>query len=126
MSAFTHDSSEYGNPHKQLASYRKEIKEMTKIKPGHAAYRRLFNFLIIYQNSECGNPNPLDTSDVIRITLGKIQVYLQDRWNRNMQKTRREQMSGRCPTVLNSFKTQKYKKKGNSEDTDTRENKLEK
>ena len=99
---------------------------MKKIKPGHAAYRRLFNFLIIYQNSECGNPNPLDTSDVIRITLGKIQVYLQDRWNRNMQKTRREQMSARCPTVLNSFKTQKYKKKGNSEDTDTRENKLEK
>ena len=72
----THDSSEYGNPHKQLASYRKEIKEMTKIKPGHAAYRRLFNFLIMCQNSECGDPNPLDARDVTRVTLGKIQVCL--------------------------------------------------
>ena len=35
-------------------------------------------------------------------------------------------MSGRCPTALNSLKTQKYKKKGNSEDPETGENKLEK
>ena len=38
---------QFGNPHKLLASYRKEIKQMTKIKPGDAAAnRRLFNFLI--------------------------------------------------------------------------------
>ena len=38
---------QYGNPEKLLASYRKEIKQMTKIKSDvAAAYRRLLNFLI--------------------------------------------------------------------------------
>ena len=31
---------QYGNPHKLLASYRKEIKQITKIKPGDAAAYR--------------------------------------------------------------------------------------
>ena len=35
-----------GNLHKPLSSYRKEIKQLTKMKPGDAAaYRKLFNFL---------------------------------------------------------------------------------
>ena len=33
--------------------------------------------------------------------------------------------SGRHPTVLHGLKTQKYKKKGNNEDTDTKEDKSE-
>ena len=45
---------QYGNRHKLLASYRKEIK------------------------------NPLDTPDVICMILAKIPSYLQDRGNRNM------------------------------------------
>ena len=41
------------NPHKLLASYRKEIKQMTNIKSGDAAaHRRLFNFLIKCQSLE--------------------------------------------------------------------------
>ena len=84
---------QYGNPHKLLASYRKEIKQMTKIKPGDAAaYRRLFNFLIKCQSLEYGSQNPLDTPDVICMILAKIPGYLQDRWNRNAQKMRKVQM----------------------------------
>ena len=76
---FIHDRSEcgfaiavrllekqYGNSHKLLASYRKRIKQMTKIKPGDAAeYTRLFNFLIKCQSLEYGSQNPLDTPAVI-------------------------------------------------------------
>ena len=84
---------QYGNPHKLLASYRKDIKQMTKIKPGDAAaYRRLFNFLIKCQSLEYGSQNPLDTPDVICMILAKIPGYLQDRWNRNVQKIRKVQM----------------------------------
>ena len=71
---------QYGNPHKLLASYRKEIKQMAKIKPGDtAAYRRLFNFLIKCQSLEYGGQNPLDTPDVIFMIFTKIPGCLQDR-----------------------------------------------
>ena len=84
---------QYGNPHKVLASYRKEIKQMAKIKPGDAAaYRRLFNSLIKCQSLEYGSQNPLDTPDVICMILVKIPGYLQDRWNRNVQKIRKTEM----------------------------------
>ena len=84
---------QYGNPHKLLASYRREIKQMTKIKSGDTvAYRRLFNFLIKCQSLEYGNQNPLDTSDVICMTLAKIPGYWQDRWNRIVQKIRKVHM----------------------------------
>ena len=66
---------------------------MPKIKPGDAAaYRRLFNFLIKCQSLECSNQNSLDAADVICIILAKLPGYLQDRWNRNMQKIRKVQM----------------------------------
>ena len=84
---------QYDNPHKLLASYKKEIKQMTKIKPGDAAvYRRLFNFLINCQTLEYGSQNPLDTPNAICMILAKIPGYLQDRWNRNAQKIRKVQM----------------------------------
>ena len=84
---------QYSNPHKLLASYRKEIKQMTKIKPANtAAYRRLFNFLIKCQTLEYGSQNPLDTPDIICMILAKIPGYLQDRWNRNVQNIRKAQM----------------------------------
>ena len=84
---------QYGNPHKLLASYRKEIKQMAGIKPGDAAaYRRLFNFLIKCQSLQYGSQNPLDTPNVICMILATILGYLQDRWNRNDQKIRKVQM----------------------------------
>ena len=84
---------QYGNPHKLPASYKKKIKQMTKINPSDAAaYRRLFNFLIKCQNLEYEGQNPLDTPDIIGMILAKIPGYLQDRWNRNAQKIRKVQM----------------------------------
>ena len=41
---------------------------------------------------EYGSQNPLDTPDVICMILAKIQRYLQDIWNRNVQKIRKTQM----------------------------------
>ena len=73
---------QYGNPHKLLASYRKEIKQMTKIKPANAAaYRRLFNFLIKCQSLEYGSQNPLDKPDIICMILAKILGYLKKKLN---------------------------------------------
>ena len=80
--------NQYGNPHKLLPCYRKEIKQMKKINSGDAAaYRRLFNFLIKRQSLKYGNHNPLDTTDVICMIFAKIPSYLQDRWNRNVEKS---------------------------------------
>ena len=66
---------------------------MTKIKPGDAAaYRRLSNFLIKCQNLEYGTQNPLDTPYVICMILAKFPGYLQDRWNRIVQRIRKATM----------------------------------
>ena len=95
---------QYGNPHKLLASYRMEIKQMTKIKPGNAAaYRRLFNFLTKCKSLEYGDQNPLDTPDVIYMILTKIPGSLQDRLNRNVQKIRIVQMREPGLTELANF-----------------------
>ena len=84
---------QYRNSRKLHTSYMKEIKLMTKIKPGDAeTYRRLFNFLIKCQRLEYGGQNPLDTPDVICMISAKILGYLQDRWNRNVQKIRKAKM----------------------------------
>ena len=88
-----------GNPYKLIVSYRKDIKQMTKIKSGDAAaYRSLFNFLIKCQSLEYGSQNLLDTPDVIRMILAKVPGYLQNRWNKNGQKIRKTQM--RKPGLL--------------------------
>ena len=66
---------------------------MTKIKPGDAAvFRRLFNFLIKCQSLQySNNQNLLDTSDMICIIASKVPVFQQDRWNRYVQKIRKNQ-----------------------------------
>ena len=82
---------QYGDPHRLLASYRREIKQMSKIKSGDAvAFRRLFNFLIKCQTmSYSTSKNPLDSPDVICMILSKVPGHLQERWNRNALRIRR-------------------------------------
>ena len=84
---------QYGNLFKLLTYYRNEIKRMTKIKPGDAAtFRKLFNFLIKCQSLQySNNQNPLDTPDVIYMILSKVSGFLQDGWNRDVDKTRKNQ-----------------------------------
>ena len=82
---------QYGNPHKLLASYRREIKQINKIKSGDAlTSRRQFNFLIKFQTMSYGtSKNPLDSSGVTCMILSKVPGHLQDRWNRNALRIRR-------------------------------------
>ena len=58
---------QYEDPHRLLVSYRREIKQMSKIKSGNVvAFRRLFNFLIKRQTLSYGtSKNCLDSPDVI-------------------------------------------------------------
>ena len=74
---------QYGDLHRSLASYRSEVKQVSKIKPGYAiAFRRLFNFLIKCQTMNYDTSrNPLDSPDIICIIHSKVPDHLQDRWN---------------------------------------------
>ena len=64
---------------------------MQPLKSGDAtAFRKLFNFLIKCQTVRVGSKlNPLDTPEVICMILAKLQLHLQDRWNRNTPLLRR-------------------------------------
>ena len=81
----------YKDPHRLLASYRREIKQMSKIKFSDAvAFGRLFNFLIKCQTMNyTTSKNPFDSSDVISMMLSKVPGHLQDRQNRNALRIRR-------------------------------------
>ena len=75
----------YKDPHKLLASYRKEIKEWPAVKAGDAAgFRRFLNFLA--KSKSLLSQNKMNTlinnPDVMCMLLRKLPTYLQDRWNR--------------------------------------------
>ena len=82
---------QYGDPHRPLASYRREIKQMFKIKSGDAAaFRKLFHFLIRCQTMSYGtSKNPLDSPDVICMILSKVPRHLQDKLKRNALRIRK-------------------------------------
>ena len=82
---------QFGNPHMLLAAYRMKIKHMSPIKPGDiSAFRKLFNFLMKCQSfSRSSQNSPLDTPEIICMILSKLQVHLQDKWNRNTLKMKR-------------------------------------
>ena len=61
------------------------------------------NFLIKCQILEYGSQNSLDTPDVICMILAKITGYLQDRWNKNVQKIRKAQIREPGLTDLVNF-----------------------
>ena len=75
---------QYVDPHRLLESYRREIKQMSKIKPEDAvAFRRLLNYLINCQTMNYGtSKNPLDSPDLICMIVSKVPGHLQDRWKR--------------------------------------------
>ena len=82
---------QYGDPHRLLASYRRKIKQMSKIKyEDVVAFKRLFNFLIKCQTMSYGtSKNPLDSPDVICMILSEFSGHLQDSWNINALRIRR-------------------------------------
>ena len=76
----------YGNPHRIMAAYRREIKTWPPLKPGEAiGYQKFYNFLIkcdcILSNQ---NWNALDTPDVLCMLISKLPGHTRDRWNRKV------------------------------------------
>ena len=77
----------YGDPHKVLVAYRKEIKDWPVVKAGDAnGFRRFFKFLIkcrsLISNRQASRL--INNPDVICMLLAKLPTYMQDRWNRNV------------------------------------------
>ena len=66
----------YGDPHRVIAAYHKEIKQWPQIKPGDAeAYRKFHNFLLKCENiKQLQTWNVLDTPEIICMLLQKFQV----------------------------------------------------
>ena len=63
----------YGDPHRVIAAYRKEIKQWPQIKPGDAgAYRKFHNFLFKCENiTQMQTWSVLDTPEIMCILLSK-------------------------------------------------------
>ena len=82
----------YGDPHRLLGSYRKEIKDWPPLKIGDAiGFRKFCNFLMRCQNiTGRDNWNLLDNPDIICTLLSKLPGGLQDRWNRTVYNMRRK------------------------------------
>ena len=81
----------YGDPHKILSSYRREVKEWPQIKFGDAkAFRKFYNFLL---KCECisgsQQRNAVDTPEMLCMLIAKLPGGLTDRWNRNAQAIRK-------------------------------------
>ena len=84
----------YGNPHKILSSYRKELKDWPQVKFRDAeAFRKFFNFLL-----KCGSVsdnqhwNALDTPEILCMLISKLPGALIDRWNRKVQNIRKREL----------------------------------
>ena len=95
----------YGDPHRLLASYRKEIKEWQPLKIGDAtSFRRFSNFLVKCQNvTGRTNWNALDNPDIICMLLSKLPGNLQDRWNRKVFYMRRQHAREPKPSNFTNF-----------------------
>ena len=76
----------FGDPYRVLASYRKEVQELSPIKNADAtSLRSLFSFLV---KSKYIIGNKFDTPDNICLVLTKLPVSMRDRWNRNAYQIR--------------------------------------
>ena len=84
----------YGNPHKILASYQKEVKNWQPIKLGEAIeFRRFHSFLLLRCKSVATNqtPNALNTPDILCMLTSKLPSGIIERYNREVPKIRRQQ-----------------------------------
>ena len=89
----------YGNPHKILSSYQKEIKAWSPSKFGDAeGFCKSYNLLLKCESvSENQDWNALDTPEMLCMLISKLSGGLMDRWNRIEQAIRRKQ--GREPDL---------------------------
>ena len=80
----------YGNPHKILVSYRREIKQWPQIKFGDAkGFRKFHNFLLNCRSVLASQRwNALDTPDMLCMMVSKLPGGIMERWNRSILKIR--------------------------------------
>ena len=83
----------YGDPHRVIAAYRKEIKQWPQMKPGDAeAYRKFYNFLLKCENiTQMQAWGVLDTPEIMCMLLSKIPGETRDKWSSRVQLIRRKQ-----------------------------------
>ena len=83
----------YGDPHRIIAAYRREIKQWPQIKSGDAvAYQKLQNFLIKCENiGHLQSWNVFNTPDIICMLLSKLPGSARDKWSRKVLTIRQNQ-----------------------------------
>ena len=83
----------YGDPHRVIAAYCKEIKQWPQIKPGDAeAYRKFHNFLLKCENiTQLQTWNVLDTPEITCMLLSTLPGGTRDRTLRRVLLIRRKQ-----------------------------------
>ena len=83
----------YGDPHRVVAAYHKEIKQWPQIKPGDAeAYRKFHNFLLKCENiTQLQTWNVLDTHEITCMLLSTLPGGTRDRTLRRVLLIRRKQ-----------------------------------
>ena len=76
----------YGDPHRILAAYRKEIKGWPSLKPGDSsAYRKFYNFLIKCESIMSQQRwNSLNSPDILCTLTSKLPGNARDKWNRKV------------------------------------------
>ena len=76
----------YGDPHKILASYRKEVKNWQPVKFGDStAFRQLHNFLLRCKSVATNQKwNALNTTDMLCMLASKLPSSIMERWNREV------------------------------------------
>ena len=73
----------YGDPHRVIAAYCKEIKQWPQIKPGDAeAYRKFSNFSFKSENITQMQTFVLDTPEIISMLLSKLPGGTREKWSR--------------------------------------------
>ena len=95
----------YGNPHRILVAYRKEIKSWAPLKQGDSsAYQKFYNFLIKCNSIMSRQQwNALDTPDVLCSLISKLPGNTRDRWNRQVLNLRRHEQREPELAVLIEF-----------------------
>ena len=83
----------YGNPHRILAAYKREIKSWPTIASGDSAVYSKFQNFPIKCNIACSNNicNTLDSPDTICLLLTKLPGYIRERWNRCVLQLRKRE-----------------------------------
>ena len=76
----------YGDPHRILAAYRKEIKGWLSLKPGDSsAYWKFYNFLIKCESIMSRQRwNSLNSRDILCTLTSKLPGNAKDKWNRKV------------------------------------------